>query len=241
MPSLKSMVLKSSVRAVDSLADAERRAMHHLMDAHYEAVAWERFLDDLTAKDEVLMLHDSGGVLRGFTTIAWNPAGIFAEGDVLFSGDTIIDRSCWGTQELVRAFCRRAGEWRAASGRRLFWFLISKGRRTYMYLPLFARRFFPHPENDEPEFEWLAGKVAAKLFGECWKPAEGVIRFPSSLGHLRKDHGGVIRENPWVRYFLQRNPGHVRGEELVCLTEMEASNLRRGARSAFREGIGARS
>jgi hypothetical protein len=61
------------------------------------------------------------------------------------------------------------------------------------------------------------------------------------LGHLRKDHGGVIRENPWVRYFLQRNPGHVRGEELVCLTEMEASNLRRGARSAFREGIGARS
>lgn len=211
--------------------------MHQLMDMHYESVPWERFLDDLSKKDEVLMLHDRDGVLRGFTTIAWNPAGVFAEGDVLFSGDTIIDRRCWGSQELVRAFCRRAGEWRALSGRRLFWFLISKGHRTYMYLPLFARRYFPHPENDDLEYKILAGRVAAELFGECWKPDEGVIRFPSSLGHLKEDFGAAGRDNPLIRFFQERNPGHARGEELVCLTEMAEANLRRGARAAFCEGI----
>lgn len=238
MPPLSPIELKTTVRSVGSLADTEREAMHCLMTAHYEAVPWERFEQDLSHKDEVLMLLDRDGGLRGFTTIAWNPAGYFEEGDILFSGDTIIDRACWGTQELVRAFCRRAGAWRSSSGRRLFWFLISKGHRTYLYLPLFARRFHPHPENNEPEWRAMAGRVAAAMFGEYWQPEEGVIRFPSSQGHLRQELAMVRGKNPWTCYFLERNPGHLRGEELVCLTEMDETNLLRGARAAFLEGAG---
>ena len=237
MSQLTAIQLTSSARCVGSLTLREKQTMHGLMTVHYEAVSWDRFDKDLSAKDEVLMLHDAESALRGFTTIAWNPAGHFEEGDILFSGDTIIDRSCWGTQELVRAFCRRAGEWKAASGRRLFWFLISKGHRTYLYLPLFARRFSPHPEAAETEWATLAGRVAEGLFGDCWKPDEGVLRFPSSQGHLREDLAVNRGESPWVRYFLERNPGHAHGEELVCLTEMDESNLRRGALAAFREGV----
>lgn len=237
MHALNATQLESSARLVSSLALSDRNAMHGLMTAHYEAVPWDRFQHDLSAKDEVLLLHDADGRLRGFTTLAWNPAGKFDDGDILFSGDTIIDRRCWGTQELVRAFCRRAGEWKAANGRRLFWFLISKGHRTYLYLPLFARRFHPHPEVGEPEWARLAGQVAGRLFGDSWKPEEGVIRFPSSLGHLREELDIGREKNPWVRYFLKCNPGYSRGEELVCFTEMDGSNLRRGALAAFREGI----
>ncbi len=237
MPALAAIHLKSSARLVPSLALAERQAMHGLMTAHYEAVPWDRFEADLSVKDEVLMLHDTDGTLCGFTTLAWNPAGRFEEGDILFSGDTIIDRRCWGTQELVRAFCRRAGEWKAANGRRLFWFLISKGHRTYLYLPLFARRFHPHPENEESEWAGLAGQVASRLFGESWKPEEGVIRFSSSQGHLREAWVIGRESNPWVHYFFECNPGYALGEELVCFTEMDESNLRRGALAAFREGI----
>lgn len=239
MPALNAIVLNSSVRAAISLTDGERDAMHALMTEHYEAVPRERFDADLSRKDEVLMLLDEQGTLRGFTTLAWNPAGVFPEGDILFSGDTIIDRSCWGTQELVRAFCRRAGEWRAKSGRPLFWFLLSKGHRTYLYLPVFARRFHPHPERKEPAWDQLASKVAQGLFGDAWKADEGVIRFHASHGHLRGDIAATSqerRQNPWVRFFLERNPGYANGEELVCLTELRADNLRRGALAAFREG-----
>ena len=98
MPALKSIALRNSVREAGSLSARERDAIHALMTEHYEAVPRERFEADLSRKDEVLMLHDDGGILRGFTTLAWNPAGTFPEGDILFSGDTIIDRSCWGTQ-----------------------------------------------------------------------------------------------------------------------------------------------
>ncbi len=237
MSQLTATHLTSSARPVGSLTPREKQAMHGLMVEHYEAVSREQFDKDLSAKDEVLMLHDADGEMRGFTTLAWNPTGRMDEGDILFSGDTIIDRGCWGTQELVRAFCRRAGEWKAVSGRPLFWFLISKGHRTFLYLPLFARRFHPHPEVVEGEWQDLAGRVAASMFGDCWKPAEGVIRFSASQGHLRGELLAEREKNPWVRFFLQRNPGHANGEELVCLTEMDETNLRRGALAAFREGV----
>jgi hypothetical protein len=237
MPAVNLQDMKSDARAVSSLSAGERTAMHELMGAHYEAVPRQRFEDDLAAKDEVLMLWDDQGVLRGFTTIAWNPAGLLDAGDILFSGDTIIDRACWGTQELVRAFCRRAGQWRAARDRRLFWFLISKGHRTYMYLPLFARRFHPHPAHEEPEWEMLTGQLARAMFRDFWIPDQGVIRFPESHGHLRADLATTRANNPWVRYFLTRNPGYLHGDELACLTEMDETNLRRVALAAFREGM----
>ena len=239
MPALNSLV--SSIRPVATIAQREVEAMHALMSRHYEAVPRVRFEADLAKKDEVVMLHDDAGALRGFTTLAWNPAGELPEGDILFSGDTIIDESCWGTQELVRAFCQRAGAWRAKSGRRLFWLLISKGHRTYLYLPLFARRFHPHPEQAEPVWQDLASRVAQEMFGSSWQDKEGVVRFEESQGHLRADLADdtrVRQDNPWVQFFLERNPRYDRGEELVCLTEMTEENLRRGALAAFREGAG---
>jgi hypothetical protein len=231
--------LKAITRSVESITADERMAMHALMTAHYEAVPRQRFEDDLLRKDEVVILTDENEAIRGFTTIAWNPAGMMEEGDILYSGDTIIDRACWGTQELVRAFCRRAGVWKRKNpGRRLYWFLISKGHRTYMYLPLFARRFHPHPAHEETELAELAGRVAAVLFGDAWKPEEGIVRFESSHGHLREELAVERSNNLSARFFRDRNPGHALGEELVCITEMAETNLRRVALAAFREGMG---
>jgi hypothetical protein len=239
MPHLTTPSLQGGGKAVRDLGRAEIDAMHALMTAHYHAVPRELFEGDLTKKDEVLLLHDAAGRLRGFTTLAWNPAGEFAEGDLLFSGDTIIDRECWGTQELVRAFCRHAGAWKRERARPLFWLLISKGHRTFLYLPLFAHRFHPHPEREEGEWGGIASRAAAAMFGAAWRPEQGVIRFPGSHGHLREAIAGPgDREsrNPMVRFFLERNPDYRDGVELLCLTEMSETNLKRGALAAFREG-----
>ncbi|QTN32283.1 hypothetical protein HZ994_08050 [Akkermansiaceae bacterium] len=237
MPEMTKTGLASEVVRVSDLPEAEIAEMFALMERHYEAVAADAFRADLERKDEVVMLRDGEGRLCGFTTIAWNPCGEMPEGDVIFSGDTVIAREHWGTQELVKGFCRRAGERKARSGRPLYWFLISKGHRTYRYLPLFAKRFHPHPEREEQILEDLAGKVAGGLFGDAWKADEGVIRFPRSAGQLRRELAGVPERNMWVDFFLERNPGHADGEELVCMAEMSAGNLRKFALTAFREGL----
>lgn len=230
------MTLNSLASPVGVLTGTERDEMFALMAGHYGGVARAVFDSDLARKDEVILLHDEAGAIRGFTTCAWNPCGEMEQGDVIFSGDTVIHRDCWGTQELVKGFCRLAGERQRRSGRKLYWFLISKGHRTYRYLPLFARRFHPHPESHEPILERFAGEIAGKMFGAAWRAEEGVIRFGESAGHLREELDAMRDANRWVDFFKERNPGYLRGDELVCLTEMSEGNLRRGARAAFLEG-----
>jgi hypothetical protein len=237
MLEMKMTGLRSEVLPVGLLTQAERDEMFALLARSYEGVTPATFAEDLGRKDEVVILRDGGGGLRGFTTMAWNPVGKMAAGDVVFSGDTVIDRECWGSQELVKGFCRRLGERKARGDRKLYWFLISKGHRTYRYLPLFVKRFHPHPERREPFLEELAGSVAERMFGEAWKREEGVIRFARSAGHLRREIAGEPKRNPWVDYFIARNPGHAHGEELVCMAEMSVENLRKFALAAFREGL----
>lgn len=232
------MILKSSPLPIGFLTRDERNEMFALMTAHYHGVTRATFDADLRRKNEVILLHDDQEKIRGFTTYAWNPCGEMEAGDVIFSGDTIIDKECWGTQELVKGFCRRAGERQRYSGRRLYWFLISKGHRTYRYLPIFAQRFHPHPEREEPILEKLAGEIAERMFGDAWKPKEGVIRFDQSAGHLKDELAGSPDKNAWVRYFLEKNPGYAHGEELVCITEMSVENLRKIALAAFCEKFG---
>ncbi len=237
---MKTNSLHSRVVDVASLSTSTLNRMFALFSASYDCVNCGRFLDDLSWKDEVILLMDVTGEVQGFTTLAFNPKGIrLNEGDVLFSGDTIIDPAHWGSTELVRAFCRRAAEWRNARNRRLFWMLISKGHRTFLFLPLFAKRFFPHPARREPLWERIADATAEHLFGDAWNRKNGVVHFESSLGQLKTELAETSwqRSNsPMVSFFLHKNPGFASGDELVCLTELAPGNLKRAALRGFETG-----
>ena len=170
---------------------------------------------------------------------------------VLFSGDTIIDHAHWGEQALALEFCRFAGQIKAsAPDLPLYWFLISKGYRTYRYLHLFAREYWPGFANDMGEnslpaanasaLEAILHQVASSKFGDAWDRRAGLIRFPHSRGQLRADWAGVrenLRQRPEVAYFLNKNPRYAEGEELACITLLDESNLRSVARRAFVEGL----
>ncbi len=210
---------------------------------HYDYADRGRFLDDLAEKDFVILLRDAGtGAARGFST--QRVLGASVDGRpvrALFSGDTIIDRDAWGEQELVRAWCRLAGRVRAAEPRTpLYWFLISKGYRTYLYLPLFYRDFYPRHDRPAPAFEQgLLDALCERKFGEHYDRGAGLIRFPRSLGQLKRDFADVPpkqRSNPHVKFFLARNPDFARGVELACLAEIAADNMRGLAQAMLREG-----
>jgi hypothetical protein len=215
--------------------------MYSLFSAYYTETSPERFAADLAAKDYIIRLT-SGGSLCGFSTLALVE---FSAGDAgrraIYSGDTIIDRRHWGEQALASAFCRFAGAVKAADpGTPLYWFLITKGHRTYRYLGAFSREYYPHPARPTPPLAAECIDVLARgSFGDAWKPAAGVVRFERSQGQLRAEWTAprpALAARPDVRFFLERNPGHARGDELCCLTELAAANLRSHARRAFLEG-----
>jgi hypothetical protein len=67
-----------------------------------------------------------------------------------------------------------------------------------------------------------------------------LVRFGAAATRLRAqwhDARSTTRLSPAISYFLRRNPQHTLGDELVCLCELEPSNLRSFALKAFREGM----
>lgn len=219
---------------VKILTRRTKEALYVLFSRHYDEVSRARFEEDLREKPWILLLTDSdSGEVGGFSTLLLLERRVDGRPiRALFSGDTIVDPRYWGSLELVRVWIRFAAELKAtAPALPLYWFLISKGYRTYLFLPLYFRAFYPRFDQPTPPFEErVLDALASSRYGAAFDPARGVIEFPRSHGQLKPELAAVEehrRKNPHVRFFLQRNPTYSLGTELVCLAEISPRNMRR--------------
>jgi len=210
--------------------------MFALMERYYDRVTRANFLADLAEKQWVIVLLDpQTGVLHGFSTqvlleVEVEGAAVRA----LFSGDTIVAQERWGETALVRAWARLAlALIDRYAPEPLYWFLISKGYKTYRFLPLFFREFYPR--FDFPTPAW-ATKIIDALgrykFPGAYDAAAGIVRGGEQKDRLKPGVADLTAErlrDPHVRFFAERNPGHVRGEELCCLARLARDNVTRAA------------
>jgi hypothetical protein len=217
--------------------------MYELYATYYDATSPSLFEKDLGDKDWVVVLRDESGMLAGFSSLAVVDASV--DGRCLraiYSGDTIIGRTHWGSQALAFTWLRFAGTIKAqAPDQPLYWFLIVKGHRTYRYLSAFSIDFYPHWQTPTPQSASAIMRQLARLrFDEAYDSERGIVSFTHSRGHLRPKWAAVEPEEaarPDVAFFLRSNPGYTQGDELVCLTELSCSNLRPLARRVFEQGL----
>ena len=237
--------LQARTLPVSALTDAQVVQMYRLMVTHYDAVDQTRFEADLVEKDRVILLCSPEGTIHGFTTLRryhlQHPT-MHTTVRVLYSGDTIIDRRHWGSQALAFEWVYQSGREKARHPEEpLFWFLISKGPRTYRYLSAFCHSYWPHHTIQTPDnVSRLMHTLAIQRFGADYDPARGLVHFPASRGHLRRElaeNDTEERRRPEVEYFLQANPKYTQGDELVCLTELAAANLKPLGRRIFEKGL----
>ncbi|HUE56295.1 MAG TPA: hypothetical protein VMO76_10715 [Candidatus Udaeobacter sp.] len=222
----------SEIVPATRLTMSDRRRLYELLERHYEHVSWPQFEADLLEKDAVIVLRDESGLPCGFSTqkvIEITVTGIPVR--AIFSGDTIIDPNHWGEQELGRAWCRYVGRVRAADpGTPLYWFLISKGYRTYLYLPVFFKTYYPASAWSTPAAEQrILNALASTKFPEDYDAKNGLVVFPESRGHLKPELAVVPPhrlKNQHVQFFLSSNPSYSEGTELACLAEISPENMR---------------
>jgi hypothetical protein len=220
----------------EDLTTRQRDEMFALMDRYYAGMQRESFEADLQEKKWVIQVVDSHTeAIRGFSTqmllsVKSNGRTIRA----LFSGDTIVDRDCWTGNPLAKLWGRFA-LWLidAHGGEDLYWFLISKGFRTYRFLPLFFHEFYPRRQAPTPKWakETIDALAAAK-FHDAYDPESGIVRQGAVACRLRAGVGdidGGRASDPDVRYFAEQNPGHARGDELCCLAPLTRENFTRAA------------
>jgi hypothetical protein len=211
-----------------------------LFHAAYEGADRLRFERDLAEKQHVILLFDrETRLLRGFSTVLVRridrPSG---HATVVFSGDTVIDRAYWGQKQLQLAFARLlvALKMRAPL-EPLYWFLISKGYRTYLLLANAFPRAIPRLDKaEDEELRQVLDGLATERFGTDYDASRGLVRYAVAHEHVREGVAPLTDDalrNPHVRFFAERNPGHAAGDELACLADVRLRDL---ARAVLRIG-----
>ncbi len=244
------MRLRGSLESIKKLTESNIQQMFSLMHNHYKGVNEPVFRHDLNRKSGIILIRDEEDKIRGFSTFRLDYEE-FLDALVLFSGDTIIHSDAWGSNLLFSNFGKILAQMMAIQegnnipdeitifGRsekktisRLYWFLISKGYRTYLMLPLFFQSYYPGINGRvDGNLSLKLEKLAEKRFPEEWNPERGILeihhdRLTENLAEIPQKR----RENRHVAFFLEQNPQYTLGEELACLTEISMKNIRPGAR-----------
>jgi hypothetical protein len=226
------MKLQSDILTVAQLSGGDIQDMFALMQASYHNVYWEVFKRDLAAKDWVIVIRDPGKQrIKGFSTLQ-----VFLQDfqgqtcQVAFSGDTIIAPDCWGSLRLPVAFGTLMLSIKNADPSvPLYWMLITKGIRTYRVLPVFFKRFYPRYDQTTPEHMRRFMQVLGERKYPQHYQTSGIIAAEASGQCLRRELSGedgvLARQDPHVQFFLEQNPGHGQGDELLCLAEFSWENL----------------
>lgn len=221
---------------VEELASCDRAAMFQLLNTHFAGVRIDVFNADLSQKNWIILLSDpETGELKGFSTLLMYQTEFNGEPiSVVYSGDTIMDPSAWNSSALSRAWIESVNTLREIYPfGKLYWLLISSGYRTYRFLPVFWKEFYPRYDQPTPsDTATLMQHLAQQQFGQHYNPHSGIVRF-SHPHQLKGELSGIPSErlsDPHIQFFNQLNPGHVNGDELVCLTEICEENLTRAGR-----------
>jgi hypothetical protein len=213
----------------ESLTIGQRDAMFALLSRHFEGVTRRQFESDLTEKNWVLEIRRDG-VLCGFSTLLMTKLEF--EGipiTVIYSGDTVVAPEAWGSPVLARTWISAVNHLRASfPERRCYWLLLTSGFRTYRFLPVFWREFYPrYDAPTPPDVQRLMDHLAQSRYGAALDRLAGIVRFPQPQ-RLRPALRGTAdgrRKDQHVAFFLNRDPGHEDGDELVCITEIHEANL----------------
>jgi hypothetical protein len=236
---MKNKLVARVVSAESLTPDVLEDAFALFRDAYADADR-ERFQGDLAEKQLIILLRDrESGALKGFSTVLVQSMDDPAKATIIFSGDTVIHRDYWGQKQLQIAFTRILLSLKLRSPLRpLYWFLISKGYRTYMLLAnAFPRAVPRYDGSEDARLRATLDALATARFGSQYQRGNGIVRYALPHERVRDGVAPITQrhlDNPHVRFFVERNPGHGQGDELACLAEVRLVDLIRvGARIAL--------
>ena len=234
--------MKGQLVARKDLSAEDVDQMFILMRRHFDGMSPQSFERDLAQKDWVIMLRGrEDRALHGFSTLHVFDTDIQGEpATVVYSGDTIVTADLRGSYLLARAWIGAVNQLREMlAADPLYWLLLVSGYRTYRFLPVFWREFYPRYGETTPRpVKLTMDRLATRLFGAQYTPDDGIVRFRQPQV-LRDDLGKVpshrVRD-PHVRFFVQSNASHLQGDELVCFTKLCRENLTEAGKRMWNNG-----
>jgi hypothetical protein len=243
---MRRRTLRAHTLPTSELGDETREAMWRLFERYYADVDRARFLDDLSRKRDVVLLKDPvDDSVQGFCNLQVYPGVAAGRPYVaVFTGDTVIDPAYHGqTKALHRAFFNYLVACKLRQPRTMvFWYLVSKGYKTYLTLTRNVPVHWPRHDLATPAFEAaVLDDLGRRFFASAWRPDRGVLCHPDAQGRL-KEHVAPIGEaelrHAEIRFFVDRNPGYATGDELCCLGLVDRTLLTHFTAKVLRRALG---
>lgn len=230
------MSVNVSITAVPRLPDAQREAAFVLHSQYFSGVRRDVFMGDMAEKNHAILLHSQEGHLVGFSFLQYIDLEVDgARVRFVFSGNTVVDQAYRNTPALAGAFghqmLRLLDE--GSPDDELYWFLITKGFRTYRFLPVFFREFYPRYDvATPPRYARLMRAIALHKYNGRFDAEVGIVRATETTDWLSPPHSAVPPErleDPHVRFFADANSSYARGDELACIARISRENFNRFA------------
>lgn len=208
--------------------DRLRTQLFSLFNRYYADISAEKFAEDLYEKDHVIILKESRwGSVVGFTTVKTyeiNNEGTLCR--VAFSGDTIVDEEFWGDSALSKPlFLYLCKQYLSSPTIPFYWFLISKGYKTYIAVSRNLKEFWPRYDQPTPSHvQSLIMDLAKSRYGEAWDAEKQILHFKQPMGRLLEDVAPITEEMlkvPEIAHFQKLNPDHLKGDELCCVAKLD--------------------
>lgn len=227
----KRVALKAAYARIGDIDVHAIRQMYAVYSQYYENTTWDIFLHDLSKKTGAFILRNPAGKVVGFSTIMTTDLpvnGRTVRG--LFSGDTIIERAYWGARALPFAFFRfLIAEKFRYPFQPIYWFLISKGFKTYLLLANNFFNFYPRHDGGDEHLGDIVDAYCEQLFPAYYDRDKRILDFGDNYQPLKSDVAEITEQmreaNPAIRFFEDSNPEWRRGTELPCVGQFDWSAM----------------
>lgn len=214
-------------KTVTNLSSVEIERMYAIFSKYYINHNREQFTSDLFEKDQVILLRDSDQkTIQGFSTLLkvdLKPFGYQATG--IYSGDTVLEKEYWGNKALGIAFLKYLWIEKVKKPTQpVYWFLISKGYKTYLLMANNFKTHFPRIEKSTPtHYKNVMDSFYGHRFSKSYKAELGTIQFDHTACSLKEKVAEISEDlfkNKKIQFFAKMNPHWDRGDELACIAEM---------------------
>jgi hypothetical protein len=213
---------------ISALTPTMRKQMFAIMNDYYAGMAEDSFQKDLDGKNHVILM-ETKTELVGFSTVRCTEMTVEGRKVIgVFSGDTILKQEYWGSSALGNCFIGYL--WMLKLKNPLtpvYWFLISKGYKTYLLMANNFPASYPRPEKQTPLFESaLRDHYYSENFGTQYDAKTGVITFNTEDKCRLKQFVAPITSDmreryPRLQFFEKVNPGWATGLELACIARFD--------------------
>jgi hypothetical protein len=221
--------LKARTIKITSLKESQIEEMFVLFENFYDNVSFDRFKSDLKGKSRVILMLDKNKKIKGFSTLLdFDHLHDGRNFRILYSGDTIIAPEHWGTSVLTMEFLKMMIKLKLKYPTRpVWWFLISKGYKTYLLLANNFLNYYPRFDRETPDlYQGLLESLSEKLYPKRYNSKTGIIEFKEGEHEKLKESiapiSNELREKyPKIKFFEEKNPNWKMGQELSCIGEVD--------------------